>query len=121
MSNMDYLILENKLLNEDLINIQSKVRGGVPTAVFGVSTAEKIRAISSFDEPILMIVRDSQTASKIASEVCLITGEKSVFLPAKDDLLLYKSAFNKDSLHKRLTAIYEIQNGSRKLQCCRFK
>ncbi len=93
--------------------IENCVRGGVPTAVFGVSMPEKIRAVAGLEGPVLMIVRDSQTAVKIASELTLITKEKAVFLPAKDDLLLYKSAFNKDSLHKRLTALYEIQRGAK--------
>ncbi len=93
--------------------IASSVRSSVPTAVFGVSAPEKIRALASFDEPILMVVRDSQTASKIAEEISLITNERAVFLPSKNDLILYKSAFNKDSLHSRLKALYEIQKGAK--------
>ncbi len=93
--------------------ISSSVRSGIPTAVFGVSIPEKIRLLVCLDMPILMVVRDSQTATKIVNEIKLITGENAVFLPSKDDLLLYKSAFNKDSLHKRLTALYEIQKGAK--------
>ncbi len=93
--------------------IASLVRSGVPTAVFGVSAQDKIRALVNFNEPVLMVVRDSQTATKIIEEISLITNEKAVFLPSKDDLILFKSNFNKDSLHKRLTALYEIQKGAR--------
>ena len=93
--------------------ISSSVRSGIPTAVFGVSIPEKIRLLIHLDMPVLMIVRDSQTAIKITEEIKLITGENAVFLPSKDDLLLYKSAFNKDSLHRRLTALYEIQKGAK--------
>lgn len=93
--------------------ISSSVRSGVPTAVFGVSTQEKIRALIKLDAPVLMVVRDFSTANKIAQETSLLTDEKVVFLPSKDDVLLYKSAFNKDNLHKRLTALYEIEKGAK--------
>ena len=93
--------------------ISTSVRSGVPTAVFGVSAPEKIRTLIKLDAPVLMVVRDVNTANKLVEEITLFTGEKAVFLPSKDDVLLYKSAFNKDNLHKRLSALYEIQKGAK--------
>lgn len=93
--------------------ISNSVRSGLPTAVFGVSAPEKIRALIKLDAPVLMVVRDSATANKLVEEISLFTGEKAVFLQSKDDVLLYKSAFNKDNLHKRLTALYEIKKGAK--------
>ena len=91
--------------------IKDSVCGGIPTAVFGVSFAEKCRLVSSFDNSVLYVVRDSITAKKSAIEISQITGEKAVFIPAKDDALLYKPFSDKENLFNRLTALYEIQNG----------
>ena len=70
--------------------IINDVCGGIPTAVFGVSFSEKCRLVSSFDSPVLYIVRDIITAKKAVSEISQITGEKVVLLNAKDDTLLYE-------------------------------
>ena len=40
------------------------VCGGIPTAVFGVNFAEKSRLVSSFNAPVLFVVRDGITAKK---------------------------------------------------------
>ncbi len=93
--------------------IISSVCGGIPTAVFGVAFAEKCRLVSSFDQPVLFIVRDIITAKKAVSEINQLSGEKAVLLYPKDDTLLYKSAFDKENLYKRLTALYNLQNGSK--------
>ena len=95
--------------------IKDDVCGGIPTAVFGVSFAEKCRVVSSFDSQVLYIVRDMLTAKKVQEEVSQICGEECVYLPAKDDTLLYKSAFDKENLYKRITALYKIQNGASKI------
>ena len=65
------------------------------------------------DNTVLYIVRDIITAKKAVSEISQITGEKVVLLNAKDDTLLYKSAFDKENLYKRLTALYDIENGAK--------
>ncbi len=93
--------------------IVDSVCGGIPTAVFGVSFAEKCRLVSSFEGSVLYVVRDIITAKKAVSEISQITGEKVVLLNAKDDTLLYKSAFDKENLYKRLTALYDIENGAK--------
>lgn len=89
-------------------NIETSFRGGVPTAVFGVSTPQKCAVTACFNFPTVTIVRDAITAEKTAEQISKISGEKVVFLPAKDDVLLYKTAFNKESLYKRLTALYNL-------------
>ena len=93
--------------------ISDNVRSGLPTAVFGVSFAEKCGVISTLDSQVLLIVRDGTQAMQFVNEITAITGEKAVYLPPKDDLLLYKSTFNKDSMYRRLTALYEIKNGAK--------
>ena len=93
--------------------ITNDVCGGIPTAVFGVSFAEKCRIVSSFSNPVLYIVRDIITAKKCVQEISQLTGEKVVLLNPKDDSLLYKSTFDKENLFKRITALYDIEKGAK--------
>lgn len=107
----DYLTPEN--LGGELAEIVRNIRGGIPSAVFGVNFAEKCLIASSVGLPVLYIVKDGLYGAKIAEELTALSGERTVYLPAKDDVLLYKSAFDRTSLFARLNALYEIKNGAR--------
>lgn len=107
----DYLTPEN--LGGELAEIGQNIRGGIPSAVFGVNFAEKCLIASSVGLPVLYIVKDGLYGAKIAEELTALSGEWTVYLPAKDDVLLYKSAFDRTSLFARLNALYEIKNGAR--------
>lgn len=107
----DYLTPEN--LGGELAEIGQNIRGGIPSAVFGVNFAEKCLIASSVCLPVLYIVKDGLYGAKIAEELTALSGERTVYLPAKDDVLLYKSAFDRTSLFARLNALYEIKNGAR--------
>ena len=107
----DYLTPEN--LGGELAEIGRNIRGGIPSAVFGVNFAEKCLISSSVGLPVLYIVKDGLYGAKIAEELTALSGERTVYLPAKDDVLLYKSAFDRTSLFARLNALYEIKNGAR--------
>ena len=107
----DYLTPEN--LGGELAEIGQNIRGGIPSAVFGVNFAEKWLIASSVGLPVLYIVKDGLYGAKIAEELTALSGERTVYLPAKDDVLLYKSAFDRTSLFARLNALYEIKNGAR--------
>ncbi len=106
-------LLRQDRFGKDYNQIINDVCGGIPTAVFGVSFAEKCRLVGSFDTPVLYIVRDIITAKKAVEEIRQISGEKVVLLNPKDDALLYKSTFDKENLYKRLTALYEIEKGAK--------
>ncbi|MBR6736934.1 MAG: transcription-repair coupling factor [Clostridia bacterium] len=93
--------------------ILSCVCDGLPIAVFGGGESEKARLISSLNSGTLVIVKDVLWAKKLAKLISSMTGEDVVFLPPKDDVLLYKSTFDKESLFKRLTALYKLQNGAK--------
>ena len=108
-------LLKPSLKDGIIKNIEDLFRGGVPTAVFGVSTEQKCAVTACFDFPTLTIVRDGIIAEKTANLISQISGEKAVFLPAKDDVLLFKTAYNKESLYKRLTALYSISLGAKKV------
>ena len=107
----DYLTPEN--LGGELAEIGQNIRGGIPSAVFGVNFVEKCLIASSVGLPVLYIVKDGLYGAKIAEELTALSGERTVYLPAKDDVLLYKSAFDRTSLFARLNALYEIKNGAR--------
>ena len=96
-------------------NIELSFRGGLPTAVFGVSLPQKSAITACFDFPTLTIVKDGITAQKTAELISQISGETAIYLPAKDDVLLFKTAYNKESLFKRLTALYKMSLGAKKV------
>ncbi len=95
--------------------IQKYFRSGLPTAVFGVSEPQKCAVISCLDIPVIVIVRDGVTAEKMAKLISQISGEEAVYLPAKNDVLLFKTAFNKESLYKRISALYKMSCGAKKI------
>lgn len=104
-----YLQAEN--LGENFISLKENVRSGVPTAVFGVQASEKYHLASMLGLPIIYITRDGLVAKNAVRELRALTGKKGVYLPAKDDVLLYNKAFNKDAYYERITAIYQLIKG----------
>lgn len=89
------------------------VRRGQSSAVFGVSLNEKCHLAGSLDLPVLYIAKDGIYAAKAAEQLSDITGRRAVLLPPKDDVLLFKKAVSKDSLFKRLEALYRIKRGAK--------
>ena len=93
--------------------LAESVRGGIPSAVFGVDFSAKCLIAVNLKLPILYIVKDSLYAMKVTEELSALSGEKAVYLNAKDDVLLYKNFFEKTALYNRLTALYEIKKGAK--------
>lgn len=108
-------LLKSSRFIGDYKKICEDIRGGFPTAVFGVSVPQKARLISTLEGKVLFIVRDSVTAKNFQKTISAYYGKKAVFLPAKDEVLLYKPTFDKESLYERLTALYEIGTGAEKI------
>lgn len=111
---LDYIKPKNVKEFDDLLQ---STRSSIPTAVFGVSEPLKIYLTALAFDKAIYIAKDSLVAKRVAEELENLTGKKSVFLPAKDDVLLFKKNYNKDSLYKRLTALYEIINGASYVTC----
>ncbi len=97
-----------KIIGEELINISNDVRRGIPTAVFGISLGEKARISALFDK-ICYIAPDLISARQMVVELENLTGKPFALLPPKNEVLLSKSAVNKDILHERISALYKIQ------------
>ncbi len=105
-----YIQPEN--LFEQLNSLVTDVRSGIPTAVFGVSFSEKCHIASVINQPVVYVVKDEITAKAASRELMAFTGKKVVHLPAKDDVLLFNKAFNKDSLYSRIYALYQLSLGA---------
>ena len=97
-----------QIVGEDLINITQDVRSGIPTAVFGVTLGEKARISALFDK-VCYIAPDLISARQMVVELENLTGQTFALLPPKNEVLLSKSAINKDILHERISALYKIQ------------
>ncbi len=104
-------ILNNGKLDE----VCQTVRRGIPTAVFGVTNATKALLASLIDEPVLYISKDVLSAERTALIIEQLSGEKPAVLYPKDDVLLYKKAFSKYSLYKRLSGLKQIKNGAKRV------
>ena len=106
----NYIKPEN--LSEEINSLVQDTRGGIPTAVFGVSFSEKCHLASSLDLPVIYIARDELNAKAVCRELRALSGKKAVHLPAKDDVLLFNKAFNKESLYARIYALYQLSLGA---------
>ena len=106
----NYIKAEN--LSEELASLMTDVRSGVPTAVFGVSFAEKCHLVSCLNAPVVYVVRDELTAKAVCKELRALSNKKVVHLPAKDDVLLFNKAFNKENLYNRIYALYQLSQGA---------
>lgn len=110
-----YLQAEN--LGENFVSLYENVRNGIPAAVFGVQSAEKYHLAAMLDLPVLYIARDGLVAKNAARELRALSGKKVVYLPAKDDVLLYNKSFNKENYYERISALYRISRGADIVTC----
>lgn len=101
------------ILNKDLLSLYQDTRSGSSTAAFGVSQPLSVYLSSLIDGKVLVLCKDGVTAKNFAEELTFYTGSKAVYLPPKDDVLLYKKFFNRDSLYARITAIANVKEGAR--------
>lgn len=110
-----YIQAEN--LSESFVSLKNDVRSGIPGAVFGVRAAEKYQLAAMLDLPLIYVVRDELTAKNAAVALRALSGKKGVYLPAKDDVLLYNKAFNKEGYYERIAALYKMGKGVNFVTC----
>ena len=111
----EYIKLEN--MGSQTAALQKNVREGIPGAVFGVSFAHKCHIAATLGLPVIYVARDAITARAAAAEIRAVSGEKAVFLPAKEDVLLYDKAISKDALYGRIGALFELSQGAKHVAC----
>ncbi len=107
---MQYPFLNPELLGKDVSLLNQSIRRGIPSAVFGVSGAAKAHLVGALNTPFLYVVKDAVAAEEALKRLRDFYPD-TVYLPAKDDVLLYKKAVSKNSVYKRLSALYAICSG----------
>ena len=100
------------VLNGDYPLLGATVKSGVPTAVFGISDAQKHLLASMFEGRAVYLTADALTAKRAAEDIRALSGKRVVLLAAKDEVLTYRRAGSKDALFRRLSALDEWQEGA---------
>ena len=109
IDNIDFLAPDN--LKGEFLELSDYIRQGVPSAVLGVHFSVKSLIVSFIDSQVLYLTATTIQAAELYEQIKELSGKKTTLLTSKDDVLLYKEAFAKDNLYKRLNALYDIQNG----------
>ena len=94
------------LTSEPVRNWLDNTRGGLSSAAFGVSGGLKYALCALAKKRFLFVVRDRVSAIAATAELAAATGENVVYLPAKDDVLLYKRIFDRKTHYDRLAALF---------------
>ncbi len=104
-------------LGGDFPLIGESIRQGLPSAVFGVPDESKYLIASLSEGRTVYITADPLSAQRAYRAISVLSQKKVSLLPAKDEVLMYRRAGSKDSLYRRLTALYEWQTGADILVC----
>ena len=98
-------------LNGDFSRLETDIRRGTPTAVFGVSDSLKYLLAALSPCPVLYVTADGVSAKKAAEDIAALSGKKTATIAAKDEVLLYRKALSKDALFRRLEGIEALKSG----------
>ncbi len=106
-----------KNLGGDLPAIEEDIRLGTPTAAFGLSDAHKYLVASLTCGKMLYVCADAVSARRAYEAISVLSGKKCAYLNAKDEVVLYKDALSKDSLYRRICAVYSLLHGADYVVC----
>ncbi len=81
-------------------------------AAFGVQPNEKPFIAANVNGFALYVTSDYVEAQRVLRTVEAIFGGKAVYLPAKDDVLLYKSNYSRNAVFSRNRALHQILTGA---------
>ena len=84
------------------------IRQGMPLTVFGVNDSYKSYLISTTEAPVLFVVNDLLSAGIFKDLINGFCDKKVVIIPPKDELLIQRKAFSKDTSYLRLLGLSEI-------------
>ena len=104
-------------LGGDYPALENDIRLGTPTAAFGLSEPHKYLVASLIQGKVLYVTADALSAQKAYASISVLSGRKCVYLPPKDEVILYKDAISKDALFRRLSAVHEILCGAEIVVC----
>ncbi len=99
-------------LSDEYFALFEQTRLGIPTAAFGLSDANKYLIAAAAPNKILYVTADGVSARKAYEAMSVLSGRRCVFLPAKDDVILYKDALSKDAIFNRNVALSGIASGA---------
>ncbi len=99
-------------LSGDYCALSEELRLGTPTAVFGLSDAQKYLTAAAVPDKILYVTADSLSARSAHAAISTLSGKKCTLLTSKDEVILYKDALSKDAIFNRLCALSEMENGA---------
>ena len=109
------LSLEN--LGGDFKRIYDDVKSGRDIMVFGLNTPERAHVAANLDRFLLYVVKDGTYALKAEEALSdYYEPDEIAYLPEKDDVLIYRKAFQATSLTKRVSVLSQLAEG--KLKCC---
>lgn len=104
---MEFLSLEK--LGGDFKSLLYSVRGGRPTSAFSLAPGAKIHVAAELGCKVLFITADSLQAKDVAKKFNRYFGkETAVYLPSRDDVLLYKKVGNRALYAERSFALAKI-------------
>ena len=103
-------ILDLKHGNNSIKEFTESVRQGIPLAVFGVTDAFKYFLVSTLFDKVLYVVKDGITARYAVEAIEEFSGKSAVYLPPKDEVLLFNRAFSKDNAYARIKALSQVES-----------
>lgn len=103
-------ILDLKHGNNSIKEFTESVRQGIPLAVFGVTDAFKYFLVSTLPDKVLYVVKDGITARYAVEAIEEFSNKSAVYLPPKDEVLLFNRAFSKDNAYSRIKALSQFEN-----------
>lgn len=109
------LSLEN--LGGDFKKIYDDVKAKRDILVFGLNTPQRAHVASFLDRFLLYVVKDGTFALKAEEALSDFYEPGEVaYLPEKDDVLIYRKAFQTTSLTRRVAVLSQLAKGE--IKCC---
>ena len=90
---------------------------GVPLTASGLSDEQKYLAAALCKGRVVYLAADALTAKRAHAAISAFSGKRCALLAAKDEVLTYRKAGSKEALYRRLTALWEWQEGAPVLVC----
>lgn len=110
-------MLSPESLGGDFKKIYEDVKADRDILVFGLNTPQRAHVASTFDKFVLYVVKDGTFALKAEEALSdFFEPDEIAYLPEKDDVLIYRKAFQATSLTKRVSVLSKLARGE--VKCC---
>ncbi len=101
----------------ELAAIADALDEGRNISVFGLGYSEKAQIVAHTGRPVFVVAKDAAAAEKLKDRISeWLPDGSTVYLPPKDDVLIYRKKFQAQSLAERMAALVGIASG--KILCC---